>query len=332
MFIKQFQKKKLMKLLTSKWITKPIFAASEIGLFEIISKKPKSIGEIAKATKTKPQLLYRLLRALASFGFIKETCDQKYKSNNLSKILEQQDMQAMIAMFQSEWHDNAWNCLTQALRTGANAFELGNGVADFEYFKKNPKAAHQFSRANFIKTQEITKIVNSFDFSNYETVTDIGGGYNSLILHILQSNSHLRCTIVDLDYLKKEANRSITNNNLQDRCEFIAGNFFENIPVKSDVFILCNILHDWDDNRSKQILDNCQQAMDTSSRLLIIEMVVPQGKQQSVATLMDLEVLVMGNGKERTHSEFQSLLEKTGLGICEMQKFKKYHLIECNKI
>lgn len=330
MLFKQFQQMKFLQLITSKWLAKPIFVALELGLFEVISKTPKNIEDIAIETHTKSEKLFRLLRALSSFGIFKQCKNSQFKSNGLSDLLKSEDIQAMIGMFQSQWHDNAWNHLSHTIKSDANAFELGNGVKAFDFFNQNPKAADQFNHANAIKAQRITKIINKYDFSKYKSVTDIGGGYGNLLLNILLNNPHLSGNIIDLDYLKDGAEKNINSHSLQKRCNFVIRDFFKNILVESDIYIICNILHDWDDEQALNILNNCKNAMSENSKLLIIEMIIPKNTSNSVATLMDLEVLVMGNGKERTKMEFHTLIEEASLRKIKEYKFSRgYHIIEC---
>ena len=160
-----------------------------------------------------------------------------------------------------------------------------------------------------------TGITGGYDFSGLKTVADIGGGYGGLMFHILNTNPAARGIIADLPYMKNEVEKEISARNLGDRCSFYGCNFFEDIPGNSDCLILSNILHDWGDGECETILKNCKAAMPPDGVLLVIESVLPDRNEFSVSSLLDLEVLVMGGGKERTGPEYSALLNRAGFRI-----------------
>jgi ubiquinone/menaquinone biosynthesis C-methylase UbiE len=331
MILEKYYKLKIMKLITSKWMAKLILATVELKLADIISDKKVDINWLAKKTNSKPDLLYRLLKTLAGIKIFKEYKNKHFTITPMGKLLIKEELSSLILMFQSEWHDKAWNKLSQTIKTGIPGFELAHGDKAFTWFEKNKNASDIFNNANRVKSHLLYNILDNYNFKNIKTVTDIGGGYGGLLIQILKKNNHLNGFIYDLPHLQDEIINKINKNNLTNRCEFIKGDFFKKIPVKSDIYILCNILHDWDDNKCYEILNNCYKIMKNNSKILIIEMIIPEKNTFSISKIMDMEVLIMGGGKERTKEEYCNLLNSSKLEIKKTFKKNNYYILECKK-
>ena len=333
MIVDNYYRFKLMRLITSKWLSKPMLAAVELELADIISDKKVNIHWIANKTKTQPDLLYRLLRTLTSMGIFKELDDKNFVTTTMAKLLKKEALGTMVLMFQSDWHDKAWNMLTETIKTSTPGFELAHGCTAFTWFKNNQGASESYNNANNAKVGMISQLFDKYKFKNINTITDIGGGYGGLLIPILKKHIHLHGKIYDLGYLESKAIDKINEHNLADRCTFIKGDFLNDIPVESDAYILSNILHDWNDDQCNRILKNCYNIMKQESILFIVEMIVPEGNGASISKFMDLEVLVMGGGKERTKKEFTHLLHSVNFKVKKISKKKhNYNIIECTKI
>jgi 16S rRNA G1207 methylase RsmC len=144
------------------------------------------------------------------------------------------------------------------------------------------------------------------------TIADIGGGIGTLMAEILKANPQLKGTVADLPSVILEARKIIQHQGLEDRCEVIECDFFNDVPSGSDAYLLSNILHDWSDEKCQIILDNCRKAMSIGSKLLIVEMLIPPGNESSIAKLLDLEMMVITGGRERTEVEYKNLIESSG--------------------
>ena len=189
MILKKIYKQKIMKLITSKWLAKSILAAVELELANIISDKKVDIKWLAEKTKSKPDLLYRLLRTLASIKIFKEYKNKHFTITAIGKLLMKEELVTLILMLQSEWHDKAWNKLSQTIRTGIPGFELAHGDKAFTWFEKNQTASDIFNNANRIKSHLLYNTLDNYSFKNIKTVTDIGGGYGGLLMQILKMNN-----------------------------------------------------------------------------------------------------------------------------------------------
>lgn len=160
----------------------------------------------------------------------------------------------------------------------------------------------------------IRSALAQYDFTPFKTIYDIGGGYGHFMQALLSHCSHLQGALFELPEVItsiKEQNPGWENN----RCELISGDFFKSLPKEGDLYLLKSVLHDWDDKQCKQILTNCHQAMDSHSRLLIIEVVLKPKDESIYANCMDVLMLAVTGGKERSLNDFEQMLDKTGFVI-----------------
>ena len=202
-----------------------------------------------------------------------------------------------------------------------------------DWLEENPRVAKIFNEANAIKAASThSVIVDAYDFSGIDILTDVGGGLGILILEILTANSLMKGIVADTYSVIQETNKMIKLRGFGDRCQTLAFDFFKNIPPGSDAYLMSNILHDWSDEQCRIILKNCKHAMKKESRLLVVEMIVPLGNEPSVAKLLDLEMFVMTWCGERTEAEFKDLFKSSGFklsriiptkeNICIIEGFK----------
>jgi hypothetical protein len=306
----------LMRMILSKWISKPIYAAAELGIADLLDPGPMSTEELARATRTRPDALYRLLRALASVGIFSEREDRCFQLTPMASLLRSAALRSTARSFNSEWNDRAWIHLLEGLRRGCTPFEEAFGTSFSDWLQANPQDAQLLRQANAARAGQYRRAVcEAYDFSRFSTLTDLGGGYATLLQEILSANPALRGTLADLASVLPEAGKSLEASGVGDRCTVAECDFFRSVPAGADAYLLANVLHDWPDERAGIILENCRRAMGTDSTLLIIEMVVPPGNEPSAAKLLDLEMLVVTGGRERSEGEFRGLLESAGLSL-----------------
>ena len=322
---------KVMQLLTAAWINQPLYVVTKLGIPDILSKGPETVENLSEMTKSYSPFLYRIMRALASIGFFYESEDETFSITPMGELLQKEKMQSIVLMFLSEWHNHALGKLFHSVQTGEIAFDTAFRKPCFDWFKENPEEAEVFNMANQTKAvtshSEITKV---YDFSHLNSIVDIGGGYGGLLYFILNAFPKNKGVVADLPYMKEEVEKQIAANNLSGRCYFHKCNFFENIPDDHDCYILSNILHDWDDSKCGKILQNCYNAISTDGVLLIIESIIPDRNEFSIAKLLDIEVLVMGGGKERTEMEYRDLIDKSGFELSRIiNTNESISVIEC---
>jgi len=306
----------LMKFIVGRWISKPIYVAAELGIADILAEGPKSIEELAQASQSHAPSLYRMMRALASVGIFLETPDKRFELTEMAEYLKTGALRSIALMFNSDWSDQAWGYFLDSVKTGGTAFEKAHGMPVSDWLEKNPQAAKVFNEANAVKAANSHRaIVDVYDFSGINKLTDVGGGLGALMAEILIENPLMKGIVADIPSVIQKAKKIIQSQGLEDRCGVVECDFFKKIPSGTDAYLMSNILHDWSDEQCQIILTNCHRAMKTESRLLVVEMVIPPGNEPSVAKLLDLEMLVTTGGRERAEKEFQTLLESSGFKL-----------------
>ncbi len=306
----------LMNYIVGKWISKPIYVAAELGIADMLADGPMSIEELAKDSQSHAPSLYRMMRALSSVGIFLETEGGKFELTPMAEYLKSDAMRSIALMFNSEWNDKAWIYFLDSVKTGGTAFEKANGMPVSDWLQENPQAEEVFSEANAFKAGNSHRaIVDVYDFTNIGTLTDIGGGTGTLVAEVLNANPTMKGILAETPSVIQKARRLIQERRLEDRCQLVDCDFFKEIPAGSDAYLMSHILHDWPDEKCRQILSNCRRAMNNGSKLLIVEMIVPSGNEPHISKLLDLEMMVITGGLERTENEYKELLETSGFKL-----------------
>ena len=182
-----------------------------------------------------------------------------------------------------------------------------------EWLKKCPRQAAVLHEANAVKAAHTHRvIVDAYDFSGIDTLVDIGGGYGTLMAAVLKAHPNMKGIVADRPEVVDAAGRIFQEQSLDHRCSVAVCDFFHSVPAGGDAYLLSHVLHDWEDAPGQKILRNCRAAMSPGGRLLVVEMIIPPGNEAAVAKLLDLEMLVITGGRERTEEEFESLLHAGG--------------------
>lgn len=306
----------LMKMIAARWVSKPIYAAAELGIADILASGPKTVEELARLTRTYTPYLKRMMRALASVGIFSENNENEYELTPMAGLLKSGALRAAAILFNADWSDRAWSYFLNALYTGETPFEKAHGEPLSVWLKSHPEAARVFTEANAIKAANTHRtIVDHYDFSGIGLITDVGGGNGALLAEILEANPVLRGIVADQPDVIDSARQLLKNRELDDRCSVMECDFFTRIPSGSGAYLLSHILHDWPDERCVTILKNCKKAMRPDSRLLLVEMIVPPGNTPSVSKLLDMEMLAITGGRERTLEEYNALLMSAELTL-----------------
>lgn len=322
----------MFRLISAQWVCKPIYIVTKLGIPDLISGREMAIEEIATVTKTLKSRLYRIMRALASVGIFSETEEKRFSSTPMSECLKEKIMGPVALMFLAPWHNRAWDELSDSLKNGEVPFEKAHGMPAFQWLSGHPVELEVFNRATAVNSGSDHKnIIDHYDFTRIKTVADIGGGQGVLMSALLNAFPRLSGCIAEIPGTLKKAEALFEGYGLSHRCHFEECDFFKKVPAGYNRYILSNILHDWNDNACLKILKNCRDAMSLDSALLVVEMLIAGGSGPSVAKLLDLEVLVMGDGQERSEEEFQRLFEKAGFKLGRIIPLKgELVLMECH--
>ena len=303
-------------------ITQALYAATELGVADLLADGPRGADDLAAACGAHAPSLYRVLRLLASEGVFTETHDGRFALTPMAEVLRSDtpgSLRPMALFSGSEMTWRSWGSLVHAVRTGQPAFDHVHGSDLFEYFRHHPDEWAVFDQLMTTQTAPITRAVAAaYDFSPCKTIVDVGGGRGALALGLLEAYPHLRGVVFDQPAVAAAAKQVIEAAGLAGRCEAIGGDFFTSVPEGGDAYLAKYILHDWDDERCVAILRACRRAVSADGRLLVIELLVPPGEARSYAKSQDVNMLVSLTGRERTEAEYRSLFAAAGFTLARM--------------
>jgi hypothetical protein len=304
-------------MVTGAWVSQAIHVAAKLGLADLLAAEPQSPAALATTTGTHAEALRRVLRALESVGVFAEDGEDRFGLTPLGEGLRSDvpgSLRAYAVMLGERWLWNAWGEMSYSVETGLPAFDQVHGKALFEYLEGDSGAARVFNEAMSSRSrQEIPAILAAYTWPA-GTITDVGGGQGLLLSEILAAQPEARGILFDLPQVI--ASVALSPSEIADRCEKVAGSFFEAVPDAADLYLLKRVLHDWDDQDSVRILKRVRAAMHKDSRLVIMEHVLPSDSSPSHGKLLDLQMLVLtSGGRERSEAEYATLLSRANLSL-----------------
>ena len=309
----------LMQMLTGAWVTRAVATAARLGIPDLLASGPNTAEELAAKSGSDAGATKRLMRALAGVGVFCPAEGGRYGLTDLGERLREDFPGSLKHMFiaeTDELHWRSWEKVLDSVRTGQPRPQAVFDMPAFDYYAKNPKEGEQFGRAmESVSGFAANAVLEAYDFGGIGTLADVGGGNGSMVLAVLDRYPQMRGIVCDLPYIEKQAAERIQAAGAAGRCGFEAGDFFERAPEGADAHLLKFILHDWNDEDSIRILRSCRAQLPPSGRLLVIEVVVPEENRPDFSHWMDLNMLVMTGGKERTAEEYESLLRRGGFRL-----------------
>jgi O-methyltransferase domain len=306
-------------MILGKWVSNAISAAAHFGIADHLESGPKTPLELAALTGTQEQPLYRLLRANASVGVFTELEDGRFAQTPLSEPLRSNAnpcVRNMAMILTDDWHIRAWEQLPWCVETGKPASYKLYGMGMFDWMGQHPEKTVNFNNAMTDMSQgDAGAVVQSYDFSRFEHIVDVAGGHGTLLAAILDQAPQARGTLFDMPHVIAGAKKAGILEPFANRSALEAGSFFESVPAGADAYIMKYILHDWYDPECIKILGHCRNGIRPGGRLLVVDQVVPAGNEPGVAKLMDLEMLVLPGGMERSEKEFRDLFAASGFRL-----------------
>ena len=309
----------LMQMLFGFAATRAIGVTAELRIADLLKDGAKTADELALQTSVHARSLYRVLRACASVGVYAEDNEKKFSLTPLAEPLLSNapgSLRAFAEMISCDWQFQTWAELPYSVKTGKPSFDKVHGKSSFDYFWSNEKAGKVFNDA-MTSNSAFTSVavVNAYDFSSIKKLIDIGGGHGFLLASILAKNDNLKGVLYDTPAIVAEAEKLLKEHGVTQKCETVGGDFFSSVPAGGDGYIMKHIIHDWNDNQCITILQNCRNAMADGGKVLVVEMVVPEGNEPSPAKFLDLQMLQYLPGCERTEKEYEELFDKAGLKL-----------------
>jgi orsellinic acid C2-O-methyltransferase len=313
---------KLMSMITGGWVTQAMSVAAELKIPDLLADGAMTSKELAHATGAHASSLYRLMRALVTFEILRQRADGAFEVTPMGSMLSSNAEHSLRswAIHCARRLSQDWTALLDSVKTGESARKLLTGNSMFEDLERDPEQAAAFNQAMVELTRLAADgIVHAYDFSVMKRIVDVGGGYGQLLAEILKANPEARGTVFDLPHAAEKGRRYLAEIGLAERCEFVPGNFFESVPGGADGYMLKSVMHNWSDERAQVILQCCRRAMAGRAKLLVIDRIMPLRLDSSAAhraiALMDLNMLVVLEARERTEEEFRALLSSAGFRV-----------------
>ncbi|HEX2225577.1 MAG TPA: methyltransferase [Candidatus Binatia bacterium] len=307
----------LMQMIFGFMTSQAISVAASLGIADLMRDGAKSVDELALRSGAHAGALYRLMRALASVGVFAEDGERRFCLTPLAEPLRSDapdSLRAFSIFFGADFHLRVWGELLYSVKHGQPAFHHLHNSEVFEYLERNPVHAEVFNNGmTSLSASVADPIVSTYDFSGFRKLVDVGGGHGYLLAAVLKRYPGLTGLLYDTPLVLNGAGSVLRG--VESRCELVAGDFFDSVPPGGDAYMMKHIIHDWEDEKAIKILRNCHRVMDPEGRLLVIEMVVPEGNAPSPSKFLDLEMLLFLRSCERTEKQYRELFKKGGFEL-----------------
>jgi O-methyltransferase/methyltransferase family protein len=309
----------LFALINGFQVSQAISIMTTLGIPDILRGGSQDYVNLAEITRTHPRSLYRLLRALAAIGILNEDENGRFSLTPLG-----QPLRSDVASSQSAWacllgrpmYHRAWSGLIDGIRTGEIAFDKAHGMSVWDFRAQHPDETAAFDSAmGAIASQIADAVLAAYDFSQYGTIADVGGGQGSFITKILQTYPTARGILFDQAHVVVHADNRLIDAGVADRCEVVGGDFFQSVPKNADLYILKWILHDWNDDDAIAILKSCRRAIGNSGKVIVVEYLIGDRNIGLEGKLMDLNMMVVTGGVERTREEYAIIFQAAGFRL-----------------
>ncbi|MBM4196232.1 MAG: SAM-dependent methyltransferase [Gammaproteobacteria bacterium] len=299
-----------------------LVSLAEHGIFDRLATGARTARELADGARLDEQALYRLLRFGASRGLMREDDAGAFHLAPGAEALSAASPTSVRSRLRRPWQDLIWKSyerLPDMLRTGETAFDLAFGESFFDYL-----AAHRDLNTLFddsmaqLSRMENPLVAAGFRFADFPWIVDVGGGLGGLLAAILETHPGVHGVLFEQPQVIAGVAEHF-GSKLEGRWEAMEGDFFTAVPPGGDLYLLKRILHDWDDARARQILENCRSALSPRARLLVIDALMQAGNEPDPNKFMDVNIMALNGGRERTAAEFAALFGETGLRLVSIK-------------
>lgn len=309
----------LLQLINGYRVSQAIYVITTLHVPDHLSNGALTSERLAALTGSHPQTLYRVLRALAAVGVFHEGPNRRFELTSLGEGLRTGAPGSRAAWARTTarpavWQ--AWGHLLEAVRTGESAFASVHGTDIWGYRAANPEESATFDRAMREGSERAaTAVLDAYEFDSFRHIVDIGGGDGALLARILARSRNVSGTLFDQAHVVAAADEVLRAAGIAERCEVVAGSFFEQVPRGGDLYLLKFILHNWQDEPARSILRRCREAMKQGTRLLVIERLLGPPNEGSDSKFSDLNMFVNVTGCERSQEEFAALFAGAGFAL-----------------
>lgn len=308
-------------------VSQAIFAVTRLGVVEALRAGPSAVRSLADRTGAEPDALERFLRLLAGEGLFAEGPAGVFALTEVGSLLAAGvpgSLRHLATNLVDEVY-RAWGGAEYSLRTGKPAFDEVFGDSWFGWLAERPELSAAFNATQAGLVERRGRVLLDQDWAGVGSVVDVGGGSGALLGAVLSAHPRLRGVLFDQPRVVAEA---VLSPGVADRCEVVGGDFFTSVPGGGDVYVIAQILHDWSDEDAGRILSRVREAMGDDARLLILEHVLPDGDHAHPGRLLDLNMLVLLGGRERSTSDWRALLTTSGFDLVRVVPGTRSSLLE----
>jgi len=297
-----------------------VYTFTKLGISDALAGGPRPVQVIAERAGTQPDLTRRLLRTLGGMGVVDEVDPGTYQLTEVGQLFcNEPGSLADLTLMWMESHYAWFGGMTQTLTTGQPAFDTIEGETYWSWLEHQPERVDLFSRAmGSFGSQTQTAAVAAHDWSGYDRIVDVGGAHGSFLARVLAQNETSTGVLFDLPHVVETAGPLLESAGVANRVERIGGDFFESVPADGDAYLLSIILHDWNDDEAVRILKSIRKAIPADGILLILENVIPDGSEPHLGKMIDMIMMTILSGTERSRSEYEALLNRAGFTVEEV--------------
>ena len=303
----------IQDLAVAYWVSRCLHLVAQLGVADHLADAPETADRLAGACGAQPQALNRVLRALANHGVF-EYDGQRFTHNEASRTLRSDapgSTRSLARMMGLKVHWDAYRELEVTLRTGTPAIDAVLEGGLFPYLRTHPEEARLFNEAMAGKSYaQVQPVVQAYDFRGFKTIGDIGGGLGHLLYGVLDQSPESRGVLFDLPQVIERARQRA-----DARVTYVGGDFFKERIPPCDVYLMMTVLHDWSDDEAVAILANLKSNAPRTAKLLLVEGIVRAQTRNDFVKDLDIEMLVMTTGRERTEGEWDALLNRAGFRL-----------------
>jgi O-methyltransferase len=290
--------------------------AARLTIADRLAAGPRAAADLARDCGVNEDALYRLLRTLASLGVFQEVSPRTFALNAEGAALRDGPIRWMTLWLAGEFNFRVYANAMHSVKTGESAVPVTTGYGAFETFARDPELSKVFNDAmTGFSAAIIPSVLQAYDFSGIGTLVDVAGGHGGILTAVLEKYPSMRGILFDLDHVIEGARTRIASLGLSGRCTTASGDFFRAVPAGGDAYIMKHIIHDWDDDKAAAILRNIRAVLPESGRVILLEAVIQDGGGPDLGKIIDIEMLVMPAGRERTAEEFRALFARAGLEL-----------------
>ena len=310
----------IAQILLGQLVPRLVHLFTVLKLADHLSAGPKSAEQLATDTATHGPTLARVLRTLASLGFVTQDGQSRFALQPLGAVLASgTPSHAAALILGGEVCTRSFDHLLHSVQTGKTGFERSHGVPMFQWLGERPSEAALFNATMIgFHGTEPAAVAAAYDFSKTKTIADVGGSTGNMLATVLSKYPEARGILFDLPHVVADAPPLLKQRGVAERVRIEGGSFFDTVPAGADAYILSHVIHDWNEEQCLTILGHCRRAMGVNARLLLVEMVLPEGDTPHPGKLLDMLMLSVPGGEERTPSQYDALLTKAGFRMTQV--------------